>query len=61
MFVMNNDCKDCNVVDGIKCSVESCVYHSEKDNCHAGHITVGGDSHACECSETSCRTFKAKA
>ena len=59
--MMNNDCKDCNVVSGIKCSVESCVYHSKEDCCHAGHITVGGDSNACECSETSCRTFKAKA
>lgn len=54
------DCKDCNAISGIQCKVETCVYHSKEDACHAGHITVGGDEKACECSETSCRTFKAK-
>lgn len=54
------DCKDCNAISGIQCKIESCVYHKKDDSCHAGHITVGGDAAACECSETSCRTFKAK-
>lgn len=54
------NCKECNIINGIKCSVETCVYHSEGDSCHAGHITVGGDNKACRCSETSCVTFKAK-
>lgn len=50
-----------NVISGIKCSVESCVYHSAENHCHAGHISVGGDCRACDCSETACNTFKAKA
>ncbi len=52
---------DNNVINGIKCNVESCVYHSGEGHCHAGHITVGGDRRACECCETECNTFKAKA
>ena len=55
--MMNNET---NVISGIKCNVESCVYHSSEDRCHAGHITVGGAKKACECCETECDTFKAK-
>ncbi len=59
--MMNEDCKECNIINGIKCSVETCVYHSKEDGCHAGHITVGGDQRACESSETACKTFRIKA
>lgn len=57
---MNNECRECNIINGIKCNVDSCVYHSSEDQCHAGHITVGGTRKACECCETECATFKAK-
>ena len=57
-FKMTNDS---NVISGIKCNVDSCIYHSAENRCHAGHITVGGDRCACECCETECNTFKAKA
>ena len=56
-----NDCK-CDMskhIDGIKCDVKNCVYHSGKNECCAGCISVGPQS-AKSSTDTVCVTFKAK-
>ncbi len=53
---MNSACKTENC---IKCSVKSCVHHTENDSCSAGSIQVGNRT-AQSCSETCCDTFKAR-
>ena len=56
-----NDCK-CDMskhIDGIKCDVKNCVYHSGKNECCAGCISVGPHS-ASSSTDTACVTFKAK-
>lgn len=44
-------------IEGIKCQVKNCVYHSPQSSCCAGKIEVG-PSHASDSTETICATFK---
>ena len=40
----------------LKCGVENCTYNSDRCCCK-GDIMVGG-SHACDCKETCCESFR---
>lgn len=54
------NCGSKDVISGIKCEVKNCTYHTTNDRCEAGKIEVGYCG-SCNCSETACTTFKAKA
>lgn len=56
------DCK-CDMtkhIKGIMCDVKNCAYHSGKNDCCAGCISVG-PSEAKSSSGTVCATFKPRA
>ncbi|HIU36165.1 MAG TPA: DUF1540 domain-containing protein [Candidatus Fimenecus excrementigallinarum] len=50
-------------MNDIKCNVSNCVYHSGVSTCTAKEIQVACQcaGKPCECSETECGTFQAKA
>ncbi len=52
--------KTCKPIAGIKCEVDTCVYHKGDDCCEAGCIQVGCNGCACQPSDTACATFRAK-
>ncbi len=56
---MENNCKTEKVICGISCDAKNCVHHVNGDRCDANCISVGYTD-ACNCTETACKTFKAK-
>ena len=54
------DCgTSCKKIKGITCDVKGCEYNDGKDECTAGHISVG-PTDACCSDETVCATFRPK-
>ncbi|MBP3692626.1 MAG: DUF1540 domain-containing protein [Clostridia bacterium] len=51
------DCKNSNCIQGIKCEVTNCHYHTKDNHCTAGVIEVG-NMNATEKGDTQCKTFK---
>ena len=52
----NSSCKK---IKGITCDVKGCEYNDGKNECTAGHISVG-PTDACCSDETVCATFRPK-
>lgn len=51
--------KDHDVLPGVQCSVESCIYHCCDNCCAAPGINVRQEATNCSCSsETLCSTFE---
>ena len=46
-------------IEGIKCDVQNCAYHSGDCYCTAKQIAVG-PSYASSCTDTVCATFRPK-
>ncbi len=44
-------------INGIKCEVKDCTFHTTNDCCEAGQIVVGSKDATCS-SQTSCNTFR---
>ncbi len=54
------DCgTSCKKIKGITCDVKGCEYNDGKNECTAGHISVG-PTDACCSDETVCATFRPK-
>ena len=54
------DCgTSCKKIKGITCDVKGCEYNDGKNECTAGHISVG-PCDACCSDETVCATFRPK-
>ena len=52
------DCgTSCKKIKGITCDVKGCEYNDGKNECTAGHISVG-PTDACCSDETVCATFR---
>ena len=49
----------CGKIKGITCDVKGCEYNDGKNECTAGHISVG-PTDACCSDETVCATFRPK-
>lgn len=49
----------CKKIKGITCDVKGCEYNDGKNECTAGHISVG-PTDACCSDETVCATFRPK-
>jgi len=58
---MNNQGNGRNVLDGVICSVESCVYHTKGDRCTAETIAVRMEKEKpTKKDETLCSTFESQ-
>ena len=55
----NNEQKDRDCLDGVSCSVTSCVYHCHGDNCDAKRIKVASENAEMKM-ETFCSTVSPK-
>ncbi|MBE7030333.1 MAG: DUF1540 domain-containing protein [Ruminococcaceae bacterium] len=51
--------KQGNVIFGVKCQAEKCMYHTIGDGCSASQILVE-NKNACTSCETECKTFTPK-
>ena len=55
----NNDHKNEGCLDGVRCSVVSCIYNNKGDNCEAKKIKVASENAEMKM-DTFCSTFSPK-
>lgn len=58
-FIMSCVCKTDKPIDGIKCTVSNCEYHSGDTKCEASSIEVCTADPIQQC-QVQCKTFKPK-